>query len=326
MAHNLDITHGQASFVAAREDAWHRLGVTLPDAFNAEAALRYGLLADWNLRKAPLVAHDTDGSPVPVEAQFAIVRDNPVTHTPESLGVVGDRYHILQNEELIGLLEALVDESGAHFETAGAIDGGRRVFVTMKLPGHISVGGADRVDQYIAAMTSHDGTASTSVLVTPVRIVCQNTLNMAFNNNSGVFRARHVRSSQARLVGEARRALDLSFQYLDGFQQEAEKLLNEELSDNTFMDIIWSEFGPSEDAPPHTRTRRENQVSEMEYLFTTARTQAAIRNTRWAGVQALTEWFDHMSPVRGADPDTLRARKAIVDPAFKNRALALFSS
>lgn len=324
MAHNLDITDGIASFVTARVDAWHQLGTTLPDAFDAESALHYGHLKDWNLRKSELTS---EGIAIP--EQYAVLRDNPVTGRVDSLGVVGERYHILQNEELVGLLDTLVDESGAHFETAGAIDGGRKVFVTMKMPGHIKVGGVDRIDNYIAAVTSHDGSTATSIMVTPIRIVCQNTLNMAFSNASNVYRVRHLKGAQAKLVEQARKSLEFTFDYLDGFQDEAYRMINTELTDAAFYDIVKGAFGSTEDMPQITATRRDNQVTDMMHLFTTAGTQADVRNTVWGGLNALTEWADHFSPVRagggGADAIT-RARKAVLDPAFKNQARELFTT
>lgn len=322
MAHNLDITNGIASFVTARVDAWHQLGTTLPDAFDAESALHYGHLKDWNLRKAEVSA---EGIIVP--EQYAVLRDNPITGDVDSLGVVGERYHILQNEELIGLLDTLVDESGAHFETAGAIDGGRKVFVTMKMPGHLKIGGVDRIDNYLAAVTSHDGSTATSLMVTPVRIVCQNTLNMAFSQASNTFRVRHLKGAQAKLIEQARKSLEFTFDYLDGFQAEAYRMVNTELTDAAFHQIITEAYGSKEDTPQITATRRDNQVAEMMHLFTTASTQAEVRNTVWGGMNAVTEWADHYSPVRaggGGANDTARSRKAILDPTFKNDARRLF--
>lgn len=322
MAHNLDITNGIASFVTARVDAWHQLGTTLPDAFDAEAALHYGHLKDWNLRKSEITA---EGIVIP--EQYAVLRDNPITGSVDSLGVVGERYHILQNEELVGLLDTLVDESGAHFETAGAIDGGRKVFVTMKLPGHIKVGGVDRIDNYLAAVTSHDGSTATSIMVTPVRIVCQNTLNMAFNAASNVYRVRHLKGAQARLLEQARQSLEFTFDYLDGFQAEAYRMINTTLTEGQFFQIVNEAFGAKDGQPQISATRRDNQVTEMMHLFTTASTQAEVRNTVWGGMNAVTEWADHFAPVRaggGSANDIARARKSVLDPAFKNEARRLF--
>lgn len=329
MSGNLDITNGVASFVSARQAAWHALGEVLPDTFTAEQALYHGHLAGWKLRKVALFAQESEGSQLLVPNQYAVVRTNPiVTDQFDVMGIVGSKYTIVQNEELIHLLNLLVDESGAIFETAGAIDGGRKVFVTMKLPGNIRVGGIDRVDQYIVVMTSHDGSTSTVFMVTPIRVVCENTLNLAFNGSSNLYRVRHTVGAHQILIQQAREALDFTFKWTEGFQSDAEKLINTTMTQLQFEEIISQEFGAPEDAPISTLTRTENKLDQMVHLFTEAETQADVRGTAWAGLNALTEWYDHFSPVRGAGVNTgteteLRSRKAILDPDFKNQALRL---
>lgn len=333
MAHNLDTTAGQTSFVSAREDAWHSLGTTLDHAFTAEEAMTHGLLGGWNTRKAPIVAKvaldlgagESVTRELEMPGRFAVVRDNPVTHAPEVLGNVGAAYKVIQNEAHADLLNALVDESGAHFETAGAIDGGRKVFITMRLPGHIKVGGVDRVDNYIAAVNSHDGSSAFTLMVTPVRIVCQNTLNLAFQGAAHQFRVRHTSGADRVLVQQARDTLDMTFNYLDGFQAEAEQLINTTLTQARFEELIYKEFGASKDAPAATQTRTDNKLAEMVGLFAEAGTQDGIRDTAWAGLNAITEWADHFSHTRNDEAGTNRATKAVLDPAFKNRALALMS-
>lgn len=331
MAHNLDITNGQASFVSARENAWHCLGNVLPDTFTAEQAMEHGLLGGWDLRKQAIFTQ-VAGKQLVIPRQYAVVRNNPVVAKQvDVLGVVGEAYQVMQNEQLAGLLNALVDESGAHFETAGAIDGGRKVFITMKLPGNIKIGGVDRVDQYIAAMTSHDGSTSTQFMVTPVRVVCENTLNMAFGSgrgNSGMFRVRHTVGAEKILIQQAREAMDFTFDYLEGFQEQAEQLINTTMTQGQFEEIIARNFGAPDDAPLSTITRTENKLDQMAQLFSDALTQDGVRNTAWAGLNALTEWYDHYSPVRGAGVNTgtedeLRSRKALLDPTFKNDALRI---
>lgn len=324
MAHNLDTTNGQTSFVSAREDAWHQLGTVLDHSFTAEEAMEHGLLGGWKVRKSPVVAVLETGEALPMPGRYAVVRDNPVTKDPEVLGNVGEAYHIIQNEEHAGLLNALVDESGAHFETAGSLDGGRKVFITMKLPGHMSIGGVDRIDNYIAAVNSHDGSTAFTIMTTPIRIVCQNTLNVALQGQPATYRVRHTRGADKMLRQEARQALDLTFNYLDGFQAEAEKMINTALTQASFDQIIQQAWGAGKDAAPSTVTRTENKLEEMSQLFATALTQEGVRDTVWAGFNAITEWADHFAPTRGTERDTARAMKAITDPGdFKTKALKL---
>ena len=321
MAHNIETNGSQAAFLSARQDAWHRLGITLPDTFTAEQAMEEGYLGGWNLRKEPIQTE----TGIIIHGKNGVVRDNPFTGVAEALGVVGDSYTLVQNEEHAEFLNALVDESGAHFETAGSIDGGRKVFITMKMPQHLTVGGSDLVEHHIAAINSHDGSMAFTLLVTPVRIVCQNTLNVALSQNKSIHRIRHTKGA-TKAVAQARESLNLVFKYIDGFQEEADRLINTSLTEAEFVSIIEREFGAPENAAPGTVSRASNRMDQMVELFVEANTQEGIRDTAWAGFNALTEWFDHFSPTRGGDPDQLRAVNAVLSPDFKQKALSLFAS
>src|SRR5687768_9878701 len=124
MAHELDITNGIASFATAREHAWHRLGQVLPGGMTAQQALDAAHLSGWNVRKLPLLItgeDETVDDAIEVPDKYATVRTNPITGKVEYLGVVGTDFTPIQNEAHADLMNALVDESGAHFETAGAL-------------------------------------------------------------------------------------------------------------------------------------------------------------------------------------------------------------
>lgn len=323
MVANLDTTNGVTAFIDSQSDAWHQLGQSVGRSFTAEEAMTEGLLGGWNTRKAPLWA-DTEAGSLHVPGKYAVLRTNPVAPTQtDVLGVVGNAYKVIQNEEHAALLNALVDESGAHFETAGSLDGGRKVFITMKLPEHMLIGGKDQVDTYIAAVNSHDGSTPFTIMTTPVRIVCQNTLNMATGAASNMFRVRHSSGAEKIIRAEARQALELTFKFLGSFQEEAEKMIQTTLTDAAFAEIVLKEFGPSEDAAKGTVTRSMAKVEEMVALFTSAATQAEVRNTVWAGYNAMTEWADHMAPTRGDEREDARAMNAILRPELKIRAREL---
>lgn len=300
------------------------LGTRLEDTFTAETAMQEGKLGGWNLRHTPVFTTDPEtGLTVPMEDRRAVVRTNPDTGRPQYMGDVGTSHHIIQNEEHAGLLNALVDESGANFEMAGELDGGRKVFIAMKLPGHINVGGVDPVENSLLAINSHDGSMSFTLAVLPVRYACSNVLNTLHGGMSNLIRVRHTSGAQNGLVAKAREALDITFKYLDSFQEQAEQLINTTMTQAQFEAIVEREFGPEEDASPAAITRAEKKVEQMQELFAEAQTQEGIRDTAWAGFNALAEWNDHFAPTRGEDRETARAAKAILDPSFKNRALQL---
>lgn len=335
MAHQIE-THTtetgelQAAAIFARQDAWHKLGTTVTEAFTAEDAMTIGHLGGWNIRKAPLTTTDItdDGvSTIEVPDRYATVRTNPFTGASEALGVVGNHYTPIQNEEHAEFLNALVDESGAHFETAGSLRGGREVFITMKMPDHMLVGDTDPVDLYLAAVNSHDGTSSFRLMVSPVRVVCANTLAMALRDNKGVHSIRHtVNATQA--IGEARRALDLSFAYLDEFQAEAERMIQTSITEAQFSKIITAEFGAGEDASKSAQTRRGNMIDQMMTLFAEAGTQKGVRGTNWAAYNSITEYADHFQPVfaKGDNEAEARAQRVILGAGtdIKQRAFELF--
>ena len=309
--------------------AWDQLGATLTESLDAGQAMKEGKLAGWNVRKVPLVAQ-VGKKQIPVPGRFATVRNNPIKRSQiDILGDVGANYNIIQNENHEALLNALVDESGATLDYAGDLGtDGRQVFIVMKLPGHINVGGSDPVENYLAAINSHDGSMSFTLMVTPVRFDCKNVLNCAFQNASHMFRVRHTSGAEAALHRQAREALDFTFNYLDVFQKDAERLIQTTMTQAQFESIMVREFGAPEDSSSAATTRADKKIDELSSLFADSFTQEGIRGTAWAGFNALTEWADHRSPTRGAEEmrDSNRAQKAILDPSFKNRALQLMMS
>lgn len=304
MAHQLnELAEGVHSFVSAREDAWHTLGVTLESTFNAQEALDHAHLGGWDVRKVPLTLSDVreDGvTTMEVPNRWATVYTNPVTQETRYLGVVGSYYSPIQNEEHVDLLNALVDESGAHFETAGSLKDGREIFVSMKLPESMQVGGVDPVDLYLIALNSHDGSSPFRFLVSPVRVVCANTQSLAISSAQSSFSIRHVGKTSG-VVSEARQALALTWKYLGEFQQEVEELMSKTLTTDTFEQIVRNLFEVPADEDEagkrafNTGTAHLDAVME---LWQSSPTLEGIDRTAWRGLQSLTEYTDHFMSVK----------------------------
>ncbi|GIG23330.1 hypothetical protein Cch01nite_40540 [Cellulomonas chitinilytica] len=327
MPHEIE-THGaQAAAVFARTDAWHRLGTTVTgEAFTAEEAMTLGHLGGWNVHKVPLTASEVtpDGVTHMDVPGFATVRTNPFTGQPEPLGVVGDAYTPLQNEEHAEFLNLLADESGAIFDTAGSLRGGRQVFVTMRLPQYLLVGGSDRVDLNIAALNSHDGSGAYRLLVTPVRVVCANTQNAALRDHVSSWSIRHTRNAKSA-VQAARTALGLTFAYVDAFQAEADKMIAATVTDAEFYALVSDLFGtPETDTQARTRNAHTHRSATLAHLWHQADTQDGIRGTAWGAYQAVAEYVDHFAPVRDRrNPAAARAARVLTtdEPArIKARA------
>lgn len=311
---------------ASHLSAVETLGTRLEHAFTAEEAMEQAKLGGWDVRKWPAYAVDPEtGKKYRREGMNDVVRTNPDTGKPQVLGKypVSDGFSIVQNEDHAAFLNTLVEESGAHFELAFALDGGNKVALSMKMPGHILIGGVDPIDLSLLALNAHDGSMSFTIIPTPIRYACGNVLNSAFKNNSGLVRIRHSSGAQKQMVAQARETLDLTFKYLDGFQEEAERMIQTTMTQAQFEAIIEREFGAPDDASSAAVTRAEKKLAEMTELFAEAQAQEGIRDTAWAGYNALTEWADHYSPTRGDDKENSRAAKAILDPSFKNDARRL---
>lgn len=313
---------------AAHLSPIEKMGTRLESTFTAEQAMTDGGLANWDVRTVPAFAY-VDGKKIRKEGMAEVVRTHPLTGKPDVLSrhSVSEKFSIVQNEAHAAFLNALVEESGANFELAGAMDGGRKVFLSMRLPGHIMVGGVDPVDVSLLALNAHDASMSFTLVAAPVRYACGNVENVPFGRKTGIIRIRHTSGAQTQMVAKAREALDIQFKYLDAFQEQAERLINTTMTQSQFEEIIEREFGPEEDASKAAVTRAEKKVDQMAELFADTFTQENIRGTAWAGFNALTEWNDHFSPTRGDldERDFLRAQKAILDPSFKADALRLMT-
>lgn len=209
MAHNLNFNNrtGKYSFFSVKEKAWHNLGQVVEEYPTSEEAIKFAGL-DYQVEKSPLftkgagIIESTNGiemidSELEVPNYFANIR----TDNNTVLGVVGRDYQIVQNREAFSFFDAIVGGGvGILYETAGALGNGERIFITAKLPDYIRVGNGDDItEKYIFLTTSHDGSGSITAAFTPVRIVCQNTLNASLRNMSNVVRIRHTAGAKQRL-------------------------------------------------------------------------------------------------------------------------------
>lgn len=209
MAHNIHVNKhtGHSSFFSVKEKAWHGLGQIVEQyPTSAEAIQHAGL--DYEVIKSPLY---TKGSGITQTAN-GIEAGNEEQHVPNYfanirsdnnalLGVVGKDYHIVQNKDAFEFFDAIVGGGdGILYETAGALGNGERIFITAKLPDYIRVGNGDDVtEKYIFLTTSHDGSGSITAAFTPIRIVCQNTLNASLRHMTNVVRIKHTSGAKGRL-------------------------------------------------------------------------------------------------------------------------------
>ena len=318
MPHELEIHNGTAAFAAAREPGWHGLGYVAAEEMTAYQVLTNAHLAGWNTRTVPAVGFDGTAFVTSGDRDYMVIRDNPFTGQPERIGMVGHTYKVYSNERLADFLQTLVDKSGAIFDTGGSLDGGSRVFITMRLPDTIKIGGVDDLVVYIAAFNSHDGQRGQITLTTPVRVVCANTERAALRQHHSIYTLRHSGNLEGK-IADAREALRINFKYMEAFEAEAEKMIRETMTRREFSKVTRTLFPVSREASELVKARNKETRDQLSWLFNKAETQENIRYTRWAGYNAITEYLDHYSSVPSTrDTLQVRAQRALVDDHRNN--------
>lgn len=316
MAHELDTTDGVTSFADSRTrtingvevtDAWHRLGTPVGHLMTVDEALDAAHLRGWNVRKEPLVAtvatEDGGTLNLPVPDRHAVIRDNPISLKPEALGVVGNRWTPFQNEDTTALLSAIVDEGGAHIETAGALRGGRDTFVTMKLPDSMefrspTTGELDVTELYINVLNNHTGEYPLRGLISPVRIVCANTQRMAEGAARSTVSLRHTGDPKARLA-EIRALLGLTFAYRDTFVEQCETLIARSVDNVVVLEVIEDVFGVNAATTEKQAEGRKETALTVLDNYTQSPTVRPFFGTAFGAYNAITEYLDHQAPLAG---------------------------
>lgn len=322
--------------IAPRPNALHALGVDTSSAANPHEALEMAGLANWNVRKTPMTtmipiaATITEDGVTPestvtvtVPNQFASIRDLP-GGGHQVFRVVGSQYRPFQNEDLADALSGIADVSGAKVETAGQIQEGRRVFVSMRLPEQMLIGGQDAVDMYLTAFNSHDGTSSLMLAVTPFRVTCANMQSMVTRKATSKFLIRKTSNSAIR-IAEARKQLELTFAYAAEFQKSAEKLMNTKITNRQFDQLIGKVFESKADDSELLKTRAAERAKTLNWLFHQSPTNANIRDNAWGAYQAIGEYVDHYT----SGDETSRALRLMTQTGperLKDRAHRVLSA
>jgi len=318
MAHNLNYNEqtGQHSFFSVKEKAWHGLGTILNDYPNTEQALKIAGL-DFIVEKRPLFTYDNENQSANEETEikipeiqcpnhFATIR----TDTEQVLGVVGKDYEIVQNLDAFGFFDSIVGGDGIQYETAGALGKGERIFITAKLPGYIKVGNPDLIEQYLFLTTSHDGFGSITAAFTPIRIVCNNTLNAAMHRHSNAIKIRHTASAKERLE-QAHRVMGIS----NTLSSELETIFNQwakiRITDREVLKLIQRAMVPNKEVLHNLEAGKEDESSTYfknmvnnvyEYAMTSpSQLQETTAGTVFGAYNAITGYFQNMRTYKNGE-------------------------
>jgi phage/plasmid-like protein (TIGR03299 family) len=324
MAHELESVNGETAFASFREPAWHGLGTVFTEEVSTAQMLKKAKLDKWNVRLEDVEIPDGMDSD---KSYSFVVRDNPfIKGNKDVLGVVGERYVPLQNEELFDFADNIL-HAGGRWETAGSIKNGRVVFGSLALERETILdpsGVSDKVNTYLLVNTSHDGSIAIQASITPVRVVCANTLNLALGKgNRGVkqsFKIRHTQTANGK-VQAAREALGLANKYLDEFDKMANEMIQNEVSKTKFDEIVLALYPKPEKDSKGAVKKWENKLDIINGIYVGS-TNGMIAGTAWGVANALTERLDWYRSARGGNNESILASASGFDPminAEKNR-------
>ena len=308
------MTDAVETMAYVRLEPWHGLGTKVDHAMTASEALQLAGI-DWMVRSFPCYFEEEDGLFSQVPNAVANVRETD----KKVLGVVTDRYKICQNVEAFDFLDHVIGkEGGAHYETAGALFGGKQVWLLAKMDG-VSVLG-DQIDPYIVFKNSHDGSTGIQVAITPVRVVCNNTLTMAIEGAKRLWSTTHTGNLDGKLE-EARETLRKIKDYMEKYPEVAKAMYSQNLYKDEVPKILEKLFPmpePINGEPPvkiaiaHVEKARQDVFN----IYQGTPDIAKFNGTAWGLYNAISDWSMHVKPL--GDLENLRETEKLTRSSREN--------
>jgi phage/plasmid-like protein (TIGR03299 family) len=323
---------------SVRSMPWHGLGVVLDEYPHSidDALDKAGL--GWKVTHSDVLIVKTPewtddfGTSHPAHLVAAKgFKANLREDTGDVLGIVSDEYEVVDNRDAFRFLDALIG-SELHFETAGSLWGGRRVWCLARLPEYVELGG-DPSGIYIYVANSHDGSMAVTAAVTPIRIVCANTLGAALRqaehgaNAQRTFRFRHTGNLQTKFA-EARQVLGMTIDYEQQYKAVADRLAREAISETALeRRVLRHLWVIDEDTGTRARANRERAI---EHVLATFRGRGLAGDTtgnspgsKWVAFNAIAEHLDYG---RRYTTRSNQVQRSFEDTLLKQRALDLVVS
>lgn len=312
----------------------------------AEAMTAAGL--DWNVEMRPIYTPTTEFLQMNAEERRAIPNDKRGVELPDHravvrakdskvLGVVGKKYHPLQNSEAFGFMDPFLADGSVTFETAGSLTGGRIVWVLGRLKESIEVVPGDTVRQYVLITNSHDGSRLVTARFTPIRVVCWNTLSAAAPAKESkkdaakdnAIKVRHTATVSER-VTEAGLTLKTVYDASAATAELFAKLAEKKVTTLSALEILKELVPDNADAKSNTRTK--NIRADITTLMAVGKGAAipGVKGTAWGLYNAITEYVDHPKKdgawSRDKAESKLNSQWFGTGKDFKDKALALLAT
>lgn len=268
--------------ITGRVAPWMGLGTVVKEAPNSHEALKLAGL-DWKVNQEELI----------YKGQKTGYRLNVRDKDDKVLGVVGGRFTTLQNDEAFAFTDELIGND-VRYETAGSLSSGKRVWILAKMPEKEILD--EQYEPYLCLSNNHDGSGSLKVFMTPIRVWCQNTLNLALKKAQRTWTAQHSKSLTSK-VEEAKRTLEMASKYMDALQSDAEELYKIKVAPATFNQLTDTLFPIPEDAG---KRKEEAQLKLRDNLRQAWAMDDLnnIRGTAWGFLNAVSDMSTHKEPAR----------------------------
>lgn len=274
------------SMFSTREKPWHGLGTIVSEAPASAEALKLAGL-DWSVIQREICTFDG----LAINGYRANVRDRD----KKILGIVSDRYKVVQNADAFSFTDILLGE-GVKYETAGSLQGGRKVWMLAKLPNEYIIMG-EEISPYLVFCNSHDGSGAVRVAMTPVRIVCSNTLNLALNTAKRSWAAKHTVNIADKLY-EAKETLLFAEKYMSELDREAQNLEKIKLNDKKVKEYINTLIPVSDDMTIQQKKNIYNLRENLQRRYFDAPDLLDTGKTGYRFINAVSDFATHNQPLR----------------------------
>ena len=270
-----------------RAPVWNGLGTDISSCRSVDEALAKSGL-DFTVHQADLVTDELH--PIPLRGFKANIKDDG---TP--LGIVSTKYKVVQNTDAFGFLDGLVEE-GMKFERAGGLQNGRKVFILARMPDRYIISG-ESIAPYIVFINSHDGTGSIKVLMTPIRMICLNMLNLALRNATRSWSAIHSGDIPGKLE-DARNTLIYADKYMQELGVTIEELKHKPITDAKVIELMDALYPIDSGMTDVQRKNVGQQRKDLLERYFHAPDLEHLRRSQYRFLNAVSDHATHAEPIR----------------------------
>ncbi len=281
-----------------RQTPWHGLGVSIEEAPNSEEAIKVAGL-DWEVRKERVFSE----TGIEIPGFFATTRSTD----KKVYGMVTDKYQVVQNKDAFAFVDNLLG-GDVKYETAGSLFDGRKVWMLARMP-EFSING-DKVESYCVISNSHDGKSAVQVAMTNVRVVCNNTLNLALKNAERIWSTRHTGTLEGKLQ-DAALTLELAEKFNNALAEYGDEMANTSVNSiqlNKFVNEMWTI-----DEKMSERQKRTQLSLQDEFKGYVQRDDIKkFDGSAWGVLMALTDFTQHRDAKRNTATLADRRMDAVI--------------